>query len=438
MNQHNLKMAQLDIVELIENNPITKLSNTYQNKLLDKIKAAFTETEQQLFISSFYCYLNYHSTNDFVIDLDNIWKWLGFSQKIHAKKSLEKHFVLDLDYKSLLSQLLGQTNNSRGGHNKETILLNVKTFKLFCMKAGTKKADELHEYFVKLEEIVHETVHEECEGLKHQLENQIETAQTQQFVLREQTILDQFTSNTECVYYGCIANLSSTGEHLIKFGKSNVLRDRVKKHKATYDNFYLLHAFKVDNCVQIENAMKLHPTLQQHRRTIKIDDKNYNELISIQVLSYDQLDEIIRGLIQKIEYSPENYSRLLTENEQLKKRNLSMRQELATLKGEQRGSAQIEHENHEELLQTFQKVRRFQKARDGKYYIEGITYEKLFGTRDEVWSGIAFKTAGQLQKMHLLLSNSPTNFGKIVSRAKYNTGIQYPSNKFVKVDNAPP
>lgn len=29
---------EYDIVELIENNPITRLSNTYQNKLITKIK----------------------------------------------------------------------------------------------------------------------------------------------------------------------------------------------------------------------------------------------------------------------------------------------------------------------------------------------------------------------------------------------------------------
>jgi len=79
-----------NIVEFIENNPVTKLSKQYQSKLLTKIKSNFTETQQQMFVSSFYCYLNYDSHNDYVIDLDNIWKWLGFSQKVRAKELLEK------------------------------------------------------------------------------------------------------------------------------------------------------------------------------------------------------------------------------------------------------------------------------------------------------------------------------------------------------------
>lgn len=48
---------------LIENNLVTKLSKDYNVKLLVKIKEQFTNYEQQLFLSSFYCYLNCESTN---------------------------------------------------------------------------------------------------------------------------------------------------------------------------------------------------------------------------------------------------------------------------------------------------------------------------------------------------------------------------------------
>ena len=108
-------MEELNIVDLIENNPITKLSNNYNGKMLSKIQNEFSNFEQQLFVSSFYSYLNYNSKTDFVIDLDNIWEWLGFGQKVKAKNLLEKHFQLDIDYKLLLS-LEGKQKNIRGGH----------------------------------------------------------------------------------------------------------------------------------------------------------------------------------------------------------------------------------------------------------------------------------------------------------------------------------
>ena len=106
-------MTDLNIVELIEKNPITKLSNNYNNKLLNKIKENFNEEQQKLFVSSFYCYLNYDKNNDFVVDLDNIWKWLGFQQKYHAKYLLEKQFTINNDYKIFAPEPSGAKKSTR-------------------------------------------------------------------------------------------------------------------------------------------------------------------------------------------------------------------------------------------------------------------------------------------------------------------------------------
>ena len=124
-----------------------------------------------MFVASFYCFLNCDKKNDFIIDLDNVWKWLGFSSKHKAKELLNKSFILDKDYKLLLTQTGDQSIHIKGGHNKHTILLNIDTFKKFCLKAGTKKADEVHEYYIQLEETLHEVIQEESNELKLQLEN---------------------------------------------------------------------------------------------------------------------------------------------------------------------------------------------------------------------------------------------------------------------------
>jgi len=54
----------LDIVTLIEKSPLTRLGGDYQSKLVNKIKNIFTDTQQQLFVSSFYCYLNYDQASE--------------------------------------------------------------------------------------------------------------------------------------------------------------------------------------------------------------------------------------------------------------------------------------------------------------------------------------------------------------------------------------
>jgi hypothetical protein len=88
----------IDIVSLIENNPITKFNGDYQSKIIKKVTNEFNAYEQQLFLSSFYCYLKYDKVNDFIIDLDNIWTWCGFSQKIKAKNLLLNNFEVNTDY----------------------------------------------------------------------------------------------------------------------------------------------------------------------------------------------------------------------------------------------------------------------------------------------------------------------------------------------------
>ena len=68
----------------------------------------FTEYQQQLFVSSFFCFLKYDLRKDFIVEFDNIWKWTGFSRKDHAKTLLLKYFVEDIDYKILLPHLQEQ------------------------------------------------------------------------------------------------------------------------------------------------------------------------------------------------------------------------------------------------------------------------------------------------------------------------------------------
>jgi len=98
MNAFTSSSDTINIVELIEKNPITKLSQKYNNILLDKLQENFNTFEQRLFVSSFYCYLNYNNNTDYVVDLDDVWKWLGFAQKINVRTLLEKNFKINVDY----------------------------------------------------------------------------------------------------------------------------------------------------------------------------------------------------------------------------------------------------------------------------------------------------------------------------------------------------
>ena len=51
-------------------------------------------------------------------------------------------------------------------------MLTISTFKKFCLTAGTKKADDIHEYYIKLEETFHEVIDQESSELRKDLQLQ--------------------------------------------------------------------------------------------------------------------------------------------------------------------------------------------------------------------------------------------------------------------------
>jgi hypothetical protein len=288
--------------------------------------------EQQLFLSSFYCYLNYHPINDFVIDLDDIWKWLDFSTKQKAFIMLEKNFNLNIDYVNLLNLKVKQdlTEKKHGGHNKQNIMLNIKTFKLFCLLANTKKAKEIHCYFIKLEYLLHEVLEEEAKELKEKLLliEQDKLYEKQKAV--EQTLINQFPLNTECVYIGKINNTNETNEMLLKFGHTNNLHNRVLEHRKNYNNFILLEAFKVQNKVEIENCIKCHPKIKKQLRNIQVNGKNKTEIIAYDNSHFtiDKLTKYIKEIIREKMYSIDNFNYLLKQNEELLNENEELKNQL--------------------------------------------------------------------------------------------------------------
>ena len=227
--------------------------------------------------------------------------------------------------------------------------------------------------------------------------------------IREKTLIEKFPSNVQCVYYGTIENKSEKGERLIKFGNSNCLKNRIYSHNKTYQNFCLINAFKVENKLQIENAIKEHPLFIERQRTIMIKKHNFTELINMEGITESNVDDAIREIINKIEYSPEKYLILLEENRELKKQICIHAKEASP-----------------PLPPSIIRKKNITRDNiDGKYHVEGNKFEKIRGTREEVWCGTAYQTTGELKKIDLELNKH----GKIVSKIKLITATAI--NNFV-------
>ena len=337
----------VDIVRLIESNPIARFNQTYQSKLIEKLQTNFSDYEQQMFLSSFYCYLKYDKVNDFVIDVDNIWEWLGFTNKGNAKKTIEKFFIIDKDYKILLPKIQQQifdsenmseieeeenknniTNDSKkkqhGGHNKEKIMLNIKTFKRLCMKAGTERANEIQYYFIKLEEIFYEILEEETSELKTQMlqiedkkQKEYEDKLLKQKVLdREKMLLDEYSLSGPIVYIIRVKTLES-GRYVIKLGESRRgITSRYVEHKHKYEECLLLDCFAVTHSKDFESFIHNHENVRLNKVTNLANHENENELFLIgKDLPYTMLLRIINN---NLKYFNSHNGDLQLENENLK------------------------------------------------------------------------------------------------------------------------
>jgi hypothetical protein len=304
-----------DIIKLIEKNPITRLTKDYQNRLINKIKSKFPNQQQQLFVASFYCYLNYHSKNDFVVDFDNIWKWIGFTRKDNAKRLLEKYFIKDIDFKILLlrseeqdfknvknlkesKEVKENSEKEHGGHNKEKIMMTVNTFKKFCLKADTKKSDEIHDYYINLEDLLHETINEETNEMKDQLlikENEIKNNKLKAKMERHKLLIEKLRTK-KCAY---VAEIEEN--RFIKIGSTKNIDTRIFGLLELFGNCIFLEVFECDNYREVEEDILNDPTIKKHLYKESINNHNSKEVVELSdEFNYEQLLTIVKKYVNKI------------------------------------------------------------------------------------------------------------------------------------------
>jgi hypothetical protein len=215
--------------------------------------------------------------------------------------------------------------------------------------------------------------------------------------------------------------------------------------------------------------MKKNAIITEKRRSITINNTNHTELLLRDGLSFEDFDKLIKDIIISIEYSPDNYKKLVKENDTLNKKIMELTIQIDQLKTERpsienlTNNNNINQENKDLLIKvllleeenqrlkidnhklikkykidktiptleqtsienpeineseynTFTNaMKRIAKSSDGFYHIGNCKYKKCFGTRDEVWNGDAYKTTGELTKSSFMLNKD----GKVVSKKKY-------------------
>jgi hypothetical protein len=231
-----------------------------KNRFINKLQEHFSEEEQSLYVCHLFLYLNYHPTADYIVNLENVWKFIGFANKENAKRTIKNNFVEGEDYKKLLVRTDEQLQillvpkdeqrikDTRGGHNQEIILLNVDTFKNLCMIAKTENGKKIRRYYVKLENVYNNLMKEEIEETQKQLEEketQLEEQQKKIEFLENKPETEGFGVKAGYIYI--IKDSSSLGAYKVGLGEKPDRRVISMNISSSQKSLKMIEMYKINN-----------------------------------------------------------------------------------------------------------------------------------------------------------------------------------------------
>jgi phage anti-repressor protein len=258
-----LRMTQIIKTNSVDFNAlVSKTSNISmdcQSQMINVLNKEFTEEENRWYIANLYVYMNYHPTKDFPINLETLVKLVGFANKENAKRTLKNNFTEGEDYKLLLVPRDEQVKTNGGaGLNKETVMLNIDTFKNMCMLVKTEKSKEIRKYYVKLENIYNQIVSGEIEDNKRQLERQKKLIEDKDVIIKNNEYVKKIEKHKFLIekfkYKKCVY-IAEIGKNLRKIGSSKNIETRLLGLNTDYGTCIFLDIFECDNFREIEDSI---------------------------------------------------------------------------------------------------------------------------------------------------------------------------------------
>jgi phage anti-repressor protein len=211
------------------------------------------DPEQQRFVQEFYKYIQHEEGNAFVIDLENVFYWMGFTRQDHAKSLLKNNFELNVDF-ILLPRIWEQDDSLHGGHNKEITMMTTDTFKCLCMQANTDQGKKSRMYYVKMEKIVG-SYH--VDELKSKLADQERREKRNIEKVRHNSLIEAFGKQA-VVYFIKVKELDGN-QWIVKIGASDDIRNRCNALAAQFGMAVLIDVIASNQNFKFEMFLHNHP-----------------------------------------------------------------------------------------------------------------------------------------------------------------------------------
>jgi hypothetical protein len=318
----------INYVQLMQTNSIMEKYNT---KILMKIQSNTVPETQKVFMANFYCYTKYDKHKDFIINLETVYEFLGYSRIDICLKALKKNFTEGThytigkaapelggpafaeeneehcDYQKPAPPSPGADKNTGGaGLNKNIVKMTIKCFKDFCIIV---KNPIMLNYYEELEHVLFETLIEEL--YEKDLEISKNTSELNNKDKENENNLLLNFSNKYVVY------LILVEHNIIKFGHTGDIRERLKDHRSKIGPDIILKSvyetvYNRDLECMIKNDPILSPKIIE-----KVYKKNQTELIQLDK-SFTYKDLCDRLEILKKTEKKGYIDNLIAENQLLK------------------------------------------------------------------------------------------------------------------------
>lgn len=223
----------------------------------------FTEIRND-FIDDFFGLYTKDTTNtDFVINLDNVAKWLKTIKKV-LKTTLKDSYQVNIDYTV-------ETLAPKGpGRPEEKIMLSPSCFKRLCMMSRAKKAEEVREYFISIEDHLSKYKSFIIDGLSNIINKQTKELKPNPIITSEGVIY--------------VLKTNEDIENVYKIGRTKNFNERLKTHQSSHpEKLEIAYVFKTDMIEEVEKCLKL-----------ALENKRYRKRKEFYEIEID----ILKGLIK--------------------------------------------------------------------------------------------------------------------------------------------
>jgi phage anti-repressor protein len=221
------------------------------------------------------------SDEQFPVDFELAWQWLGYNSKQACKKKLTRNFDAGTDY---LSKWMSVAHsNGLTASRTEQIMLTIECFKSLGMMAGTEQGKEIRKYFLNCEQVVKESLSLES---NRKIELELEIEKTKLETAKIELEKERIVSINDRIIEELRLEQNQIEYALYSAGKltPGQVREKLLDDMAAY----------IDRFVQVKEVMPKVRDLHQKFQSRKIPDERGNLVKINSVILRSLLPEVLK------------------------------------------------------------------------------------------------------------------------------------------------